>query len=108
MDQYTKSTPRVIPNERETSFAQQGKKKFDYWKNKECHTCGEKGHPSYKCPNKDDDKDDKSRSSKKSSKSSKSKSSNKKVEQMQKEMKSIKNHLHRWKHILKILMMIPA
>ena len=67
MDQYTKSTPRVMPNERETSFAQQGKKKFDYWKNKECHNCGEKGHPSYKCPKKEDDKDDRSRSSKKSS-----------------------------------------
>jgi Zinc knuckle len=60
----------------------------DYWKDKECYKCGEKGHPARRCPNddkdkkkkkgkkgKDDDSDNESKSSKKSFKSAKLKSS---------------------------------
>jgi Zinc knuckle len=28
----------------------------DYWKDKECYKCGEKGHPARRCPNDDNDK----------------------------------------------------
>jgi Zinc knuckle len=94
LDAFTKTAaPRTIVSEG-TSFATAAKPSSkqsseEYWKDKECYKCGEKGHPARRCPNDDkdkkkkkgkkgkdgDDSDNESRSSKRSFKSAKSKSS---------------------------------
>ena len=70
-----------------TSLAQEGgggknkKKTFDkeYWKDKECYNCHEKGHPSLHCPKKKKDDDDVSTASTKST-----------ISKLEKQIKSMK------------------
>jgi Zinc knuckle len=60
IDAFTKTAaPRIIQSEG-TSFATAAKPSSkqsseEYWIDKECYKCGEKGHPSRKCPNDDED-----------------------------------------------------
>jgi Zinc knuckle len=96
LDAFTKTAaPRAIVSEG-SSFATAAKPSSkesseEYWKDKECYNCGEKGHPARRCPNegrdknkkkgkskgKDEDSDNESKSSKRSYRSAKSNSSRK-------------------------------
>lgn len=65
LDKYSKMAVTKPPSSEGASFAQKGgkgKKKQDYdveyWKDKTCFNCGEKGHPASHCP-KDDTRDKK-------------------------------------------------
>ena len=92
LDKYTKTTPPKTTLSEGASFAQKGKKgkgggkqqddDYDksYWKDKECYTCHEKGHPSSHCPNKNvNNGDERSRGS-----------SAKSVKKLTKDMQSMK------------------
>ena len=67
----------------------------EYFADKECHTCGKKGHPARCCPqkkgkNKKDSEDDKSVSSNKSAKTIKSLT--KQVKSLKKSVSALQSH----------------
>ena len=95
LDKYSKKVEAKTTDSEGTAFAQNGGKgtgkgkgkdnsaKFDqeYWKDKKCHNCGKKGHPSRACQ--DDDGDD-------AKSTSQSSTSDKSIKKLNKDMKSMK------------------
>jgi hypothetical protein len=114
LDKYSKTAIVSATTSEGTAFAQRGgngtknlsKKDKEYWKDKTCYICNEKGHPSPQCPhknkkkpsdgdkssktNKNKDDDDKSRSSK----SSKSSEISKLQKQMKKSFATMETKIH--------------